>query len=241
MAVDGLVELIQIRRDTADNWAQSNPVLAQGEIGADLTGRQFRMGDGTAAWNDLSIWGGSDLYNAVEAASVAAAAASVAATAAQNTASQALTLIQGVTGPTDDQVGALIAQTGTASQTAVDARIAALGANGLPTGGADGQYLQVSGTTPGWSDLAVALAQISDMTSVGRSVGAAPDAASARSALQISDSTAGGNTYTITTSDASAARVYPNGGGTPVSTDRFIWVCPSQPVNMADNDIWLSY
>jgi hypothetical protein len=45
--------LIQFRRDTAANWASVNPVLAQGEMGINLTTMQFKIGDGLTAWNAL--------------------------------------------------------------------------------------------------------------------------------------------------------------------------------------------
>lgn len=47
---------IQLRRDTAANWSSTNPVLAQGEIGIDLTNSKIKIGNGTSAWNSLSYW-----------------------------------------------------------------------------------------------------------------------------------------------------------------------------------------
>ena len=44
---------IQLRRDTAANWASNNPVLASGEPGYDITNRLQKIGDGISAWNDL--------------------------------------------------------------------------------------------------------------------------------------------------------------------------------------------
>lgn len=44
---------IQIRRDTAANWATVNPVLAQGEIGQELDTGRFKIGNGTTAWNSI--------------------------------------------------------------------------------------------------------------------------------------------------------------------------------------------
>ena len=44
---------IQLRRDVADNWTSQNPILAQGEVGVDLTTNKFKIGNGTTAWNDL--------------------------------------------------------------------------------------------------------------------------------------------------------------------------------------------
>lgn len=45
---------IQFRRDTAENWAADNRVLAEGELGLVLgDSPNWKMGDGTTAWNDL--------------------------------------------------------------------------------------------------------------------------------------------------------------------------------------------
>ena len=45
---------IQFRRDTTANWASANTVLAAGEMGINTTTDQFKIGDGTTAWNSLS-------------------------------------------------------------------------------------------------------------------------------------------------------------------------------------------
>ena len=47
---------IQLRRDTAANWASVNPVLAQGEVGivTDAIPIQIKVGNGVTAWNSLS-------------------------------------------------------------------------------------------------------------------------------------------------------------------------------------------
>jgi hypothetical protein len=45
---------IQLRRDTSTNWSSANPVLAEGEIGYNLTLGKFKVGDGTTAWNSLA-------------------------------------------------------------------------------------------------------------------------------------------------------------------------------------------
>jgi hypothetical protein len=49
---------IQIRRDVSANWASKNPVLAEGEIGYDLTEKKFKVGDGITAWSGLDYSGG---------------------------------------------------------------------------------------------------------------------------------------------------------------------------------------
>jgi hypothetical protein len=46
--------IIQIRKGTASEWSTSNPVLASGEPGYDLTNQIFKIGDGVNGWNNLS-------------------------------------------------------------------------------------------------------------------------------------------------------------------------------------------
>lgn len=45
---------MQQRRDTASGWSLANPILAEGEIGFETDSGEFRVGDGTTAWADLS-------------------------------------------------------------------------------------------------------------------------------------------------------------------------------------------
>lgn len=56
---------IQLRRDTANNWQTANPILAQGEVGIDLTNKLIKIGDGATAWNDLNDYAGdyNDILN----------------------------------------------------------------------------------------------------------------------------------------------------------------------------------
>ena len=49
-----MAERIQIRRDTAANWTNVNPVLANGEMGWETDTGYIKVGDGTTAWNDLA-------------------------------------------------------------------------------------------------------------------------------------------------------------------------------------------
>lgn len=44
---------IQFRRDTAANWAASNPILAQGEVGVETDTNAYKVGNGSSAWNSL--------------------------------------------------------------------------------------------------------------------------------------------------------------------------------------------
>jgi Major tropism determinant N-terminal domain len=45
---------IQFRRGAGSTWASANTVLAEGEVGINTTTSQFKIGDGTTAWNSLS-------------------------------------------------------------------------------------------------------------------------------------------------------------------------------------------
>lgn len=47
---------IQLRRDTSDNWTSTNPVLAQGEAGYDLTSKKLKIGDGISTWTQLAYF-----------------------------------------------------------------------------------------------------------------------------------------------------------------------------------------
>jgi hypothetical protein len=55
--------VIQLRNDTAANWASGNPVLAVGEMGLETDTNRIKFGDGTTVWNSLSYFrGGSFKY-----------------------------------------------------------------------------------------------------------------------------------------------------------------------------------
>lgn len=45
---------IQLRRDTAANWASNNPILAQGEMGYEIDTGKFKFGNGATAWASLA-------------------------------------------------------------------------------------------------------------------------------------------------------------------------------------------
>lgn len=44
---------VLLRRDTAANWADKNPVLREGEVGIESDTTFFKVGDGTTAWTSL--------------------------------------------------------------------------------------------------------------------------------------------------------------------------------------------
>jgi hypothetical protein len=49
---------IQIRRGTAAQWTSANPILASGEFGYETDTGNFKIGDGTTAWNTLTVLNG---------------------------------------------------------------------------------------------------------------------------------------------------------------------------------------
>jgi uncharacterized protein YjbI with pentapeptide repeats len=51
---------IQLRRGTAAEWASADPILAEGEVGADLTSGRFKIGDGSTHWSSIPFAIGTD-------------------------------------------------------------------------------------------------------------------------------------------------------------------------------------
>jgi len=49
-----MADMIQIRRDTAANWTAANPILAQGELGAETNTSKIKIGNGSSTWSALS-------------------------------------------------------------------------------------------------------------------------------------------------------------------------------------------
>ena len=52
---------IQLRRDTAANWATANPTLGSGEEGIETDTGKIKYGDGTTAWNSLQYFDAPDV------------------------------------------------------------------------------------------------------------------------------------------------------------------------------------
>ena len=48
-----MAQVIQIRRGTAAEWTQYNPLLAEGEMGAELDTHKWKIGDGVTVWSLL--------------------------------------------------------------------------------------------------------------------------------------------------------------------------------------------
>ncbi len=52
-----MADRIQLRRDTAANWAAVNPILADGEIGLEQDTGQFKLGNGVSTYTALPYGG----------------------------------------------------------------------------------------------------------------------------------------------------------------------------------------
>ena len=48
---------IRLRRDTAQNWTNNNPILKVGEPGLETDTRKLKFGDGNTTWNSLPYSG----------------------------------------------------------------------------------------------------------------------------------------------------------------------------------------
>ena len=48
---------VQLRNDTAANWATTNPVLLKGELGIAIDTARFKIGDGVSTWSELKYSG----------------------------------------------------------------------------------------------------------------------------------------------------------------------------------------
>ena len=51
-----MANTIQLRRGSASAWTAANSVLAEGEIGVELDTNQFKIGNGTASWTELTYF-----------------------------------------------------------------------------------------------------------------------------------------------------------------------------------------
>jgi hypothetical protein len=62
---------IQFRRDTASNWTSNNPTLSEGELGLETDTRNYKIGNGSSAWNSLSYAALSGTFNSVSLDAIA--------------------------------------------------------------------------------------------------------------------------------------------------------------------------
>jgi len=67
---------IKLRRDTAANWTETNPVLAQGEPGLETDTSKVKYGDGETAWADLDYASGDSTASLTEEGNVVVTAGS---------------------------------------------------------------------------------------------------------------------------------------------------------------------
>lgn len=63
-----MAQQIQFRRGTSSEWTASNPILAQGEFGLDITQNKFKIGTGVTSWNYLNY--GADFVSYASTAGI---------------------------------------------------------------------------------------------------------------------------------------------------------------------------
>jgi hypothetical protein len=71
MATKTLIGAIQLRHDSAANWADKNPVLKEGEIGVETDTNKMKIGNGTLDYNHLAYFGGIEENSYVATAEAA--------------------------------------------------------------------------------------------------------------------------------------------------------------------------
>ena len=59
MAQNSVKATLVLRNDTAANWASRNPILAKGEIGAEIDTGLLKLGDGVTSFNSLTYINGN--------------------------------------------------------------------------------------------------------------------------------------------------------------------------------------
>lgn len=47
---------IKLRRGTASQWTNANPVLSEGEIGFEVDTSKFKIGNGSGLWSELEYF-----------------------------------------------------------------------------------------------------------------------------------------------------------------------------------------
>jgi len=67
-----MAQQVQFRRGTSVEWTTSNPILAQGELGLDITNNKFKIGTGLTSWNYLNY--GADFVSYASTAGIATVA-----------------------------------------------------------------------------------------------------------------------------------------------------------------------
>lgn len=56
--MSNLIVRFLLRRDTAENWTSTNPILADGEQGYETDTKKMKIGNGTTAWSSLPYFTG---------------------------------------------------------------------------------------------------------------------------------------------------------------------------------------
>jgi len=98
---------IQMRRDTAANWASANPILASGELALETDTGKFKVGNGTSNWSSLTYTvneqNAEQFATNAETSAQAAAASEGNAQAAQTAAEAAQTAAEAALDSFDDR------------------------------------------------------------------------------------------------------------------------------------------
>ena len=126
-----MIETIQLRRDTAANWASVNPVLAESEVGTETDTGKAKLGDGATAWASLPYWnpsgtgGGSGAVSSVfgRTGAVAATSGDYAVTQVTGAAPLVSPALSGT--PTAPSASALTGSTQVATTAYADSAVAA--------------------------------------------------------------------------------------------------------------------
>lgn len=153
---------IVLRHGTSTEWLAANPVLAEAELGVDVTLSRFKLGDGVTRW-DLLPWQSTsletlnDTLTLIDTRLAEAQAAATTATEQAAVAAQAAATLSTAFSTTDAAVAALAGDTQTQTRQTIDSVVSAAVANsGGGTGSVTlvedpndpGTYLVGSGTVP---------------------------------------------------------------------------------------------
>jgi hypothetical protein len=230
-----MADTIKQRRGTAAQWTSANPILALGEVGWETDTRKGKLGNGIAAWNSLDYIAGAEgggsgtitSVNGDDGPSVVLTAADVGAVATVN----------GDAGPnvvvTPNMIGAIETVNG---ESGPEVTLSAADVGALPTSYVPDFFdlTSVPASFPPDSHTHLA-SEVSDSTSLGRSLLSAVSQAAARSAIGAGTSSlvigtlvtnAKAGNYTPTIADL------PAGSTLTVKATAGVW--PSRPTARTD-------
>lgn len=130
---------IQVRRDTAANWASSDAVLAQGEQGLETDTGKLKYGDGTTAWTSLDYF--ADSFTVSQISDLTASAAELNILDGATVTTTELNYVDGVTSAIQTQLDGKVDEVNGAVTTASTSLSVVRNitvSTDEPTGGSDG-------------------------------------------------------------------------------------------------------